>query len=66
MGSDFQGSNDDEGAIDRLVHHATILEFNGESVRGQQARGRQKGQTDRPGVVPFDPTGDTSAKPIGL
>jgi DNA replication protein DnaC len=35
-------------AIDRLVHHATILEFNNESVRGQQARGRQKGQTDPP------------------
>jgi len=35
-------------AIDRLVHHATILEFNNESVRGQQARGRQKGQADAP------------------
>ena len=35
-------------AIDRLVHHATILEFNNESVRGQQARGRQKGQADPP------------------
>ena len=33
-------------AIDRLVHHATILEFNNESVRGQQARGRQKGQAE--------------------
>ena len=42
-------------AIDRLVHHAKILEFNGESVRGQQARGRQKGQTDRP-EVPFGST----------
>ncbi len=35
-------------AIDRLVHHATILEFNNESVRGQQARGRQQGQADAP------------------
>ena len=25
-------------AIDRLVHHATILEFDGESVRAQKAR----------------------------
>src|ERR1017187_6060889 len=33
-------------AIDRLVHHATILEVDNESVRGQQARGRHKGQAD--------------------
>jgi len=25
-------------AIDRLVHHAVILEFNGESVRAQRAK----------------------------
>src|SRR6185295_18657819 len=25
-------------AIDRLVHHATILEFNGESIRAQKAK----------------------------
>ena len=31
-------------AIDRLVHHATILEFNGESVRAQKAQGREQGQ----------------------
>ena len=31
-------------AIDRLVHHAMILEFNGESVRAQKAQGREKGQ----------------------
>ena len=30
-------------AIDRLVHHAMILEFNGESVRAQKAQGRQTG-----------------------
>jgi DNA replication protein DnaC len=28
-------------AIDRLVHHATILEFDGESVRTQKAKSRQ-------------------------
>ena len=28
-------------AIDRLVHHATPLEFDGESVRAQQAQTRQ-------------------------
>ena len=27
-------------AIDRLVHHATILEFDGESVRAQKAKAR--------------------------
>ena len=30
-------------AIDRLVHHATILEFDGESVRAQKAKARQPG-----------------------
>ena len=34
-------------AIDRLVHHAMILEFNGESVRAQKAQGRQKDQRRR-------------------
>ena len=29
-------------AIDRLVHHATILEFNGESVRAQKAQERER------------------------
>ena len=36
-------------AIDRLVPHATILEFQGESIRDPQARGRQKGQPEPPG-----------------
>jgi DNA replication protein DnaC len=27
-------------AIDRLVHHATILEFDGESVRAKKAKSR--------------------------
>ena len=30
-------------AIDRLVHHATILEFDGESVRTQKAKSRSEG-----------------------
>jgi DNA replication protein DnaC len=29
-------------AIDRLVHHALILEFNGESIRAQKAKERQR------------------------
>jgi DNA replication protein DnaC len=48
-------------AIDRLVHHATILEFNNESVRGQQARGRQKGQAD----PPEGPLGSTPSLALG-
>ena len=36
-------------AIDRLVHHAMILEFNGESVRAQKAQGRDKPQVNPPG-----------------
>lgn len=36
-------------AIDRLVHHAMILEFNGESVRAQKAQGRGKDQANPPG-----------------
>jgi DNA replication protein DnaC len=38
-------------AIDRLVHHAMILEFNGESVRAQKAQGREKGLATPPGVL---------------
>jgi len=30
-------------AVDRLVHHAVILEFNGESVRAQEGK-RQRGK----------------------
>jgi len=29
-------------AIDRLVHHATIVEFTGESVRAQKAKEKTK------------------------
>ena len=29
-------------AIDRLVHHATILEFNGDSIRAQKAKEKEK------------------------
>jgi DNA replication protein DnaC len=42
-------------AIDRLVHHAMILEFNGESVRAQKAQGRGKDQANPPG----GPSGST-------
>jgi DNA replication protein DnaC len=31
-------------AIDRLVHHATILEFNGDSVRAQRAKEKEGGK----------------------
>jgi hypothetical protein len=46
-------------AIDRLVHHATILEFNGPSVRAQKAQGRQRGQAEPP-EVPFGSTASLS------
>jgi IstB-like ATP binding protein len=42
-------------AIDRLVHHAMISGFNGESVRAQKAQGREKGLATSPGV-PFGST----------
>ncbi|MEY2458497.1 MAG: hypothetical protein QOG30_327 [Acidimicrobiaceae bacterium] len=32
-------------AIDRLVHHSVILEFNGKSVRAEHAEQRQRGDT---------------------
>ncbi len=43
-------------AIDRLVHHALILEFDGESVRAQQAQHRQKGAG-----APVSPLGSTTS-----
>ena len=46
-------------AIDRLVHHAMILEFNGESVRAQKAQGREKGLATSPGV-PFGSTASSA------
>jgi len=46
-------------AIDRLVHHAMILEFNGESVRAQKAQGREKGR----GNSPVDTFGSTPSLP---
>ena len=49
-------------AIDRLVHHATILEFNGPSVRAQKAEGRQRGQAEPPDAA-FGST--TSLSPDG-
>jgi hypothetical protein len=46
-------------AIDRLVHHAMILEFDGDSVRAQKAQGREKGQPQPTG----DPCGSTTPLP---
>jgi DNA replication protein DnaC len=43
-------------AIDRLVHHALILEFDGESVRAQKAQERE----GRPGA-PVSPLGSTTS-----
>ena len=48
-------------AIDRLVHHAVILEFNGESVRSQKAQGREKDPTPPPGA----PSGSTPSSAPG-
>lgn len=48
-------------AIDRLVHHALILEFNGASVRAQKAQGRDKGAVAAPGL----PFGSTPSLPPG-
>jgi hypothetical protein len=45
-------------AIDRLVHHAMILEFNGVSVRAQKAQGRGKDQAN--------PSGGASPKGITM
>ena len=42
-------------AIDRLVHHALILEFSGESVRAQHARQREP----EPSREPVSPLGST-------
>jgi hypothetical protein len=33
-------------AVDRLVHHAIILEFDNESVRADQARKKRKDRND--------------------
>jgi DNA replication protein DnaC len=49
-------------AIDRLVHHALIVEFTGESVRTQKAQGREKGVSPPP-EVPFGST--ASLPPTG-
>ena len=46
-------------AIDRLVHHAMILEFNGESVRAQKAQGRDQPLVNPPG----DACGSTPSLP---
>ena len=55
-------------AIDRLVHHAMILEFTGESVRAQKAQGRDKPQVNPPGdafgsTPSLSPDGDKDSVP---
>jgi len=55
-------------AIDRLVHHAMILEFNGESVRAQKAQGRDKPHVNPPGdafgsTPSLSPDGDKDSVP---
>ena len=55
-------------AIDRLVHHAMILEFNGDSVRAQKAQGREKGQPQPTGgpcgsTTPLAPDGAKDSVP---
>jgi DNA replication protein DnaC len=55
-------------AIDRLVHHAMILEFTGESVRAQKAQGRDKHQINPPGdaggsTSSLSPDGDKDSVP---
>jgi len=42
-------------AIDRLVHHALILEFNGQSIRAQKAPGRDQARAK----PPAEPSGST-------
>jgi DNA replication protein DnaC len=47
-------------AIDRLVHHALILEFDGESVRAQKAQERETGAR-----APVSPLGSTTSSAPG-
>ena len=42
-------------AIDRLVHHALILEFDGDSVRAQQAQQREKPPAAARSLAPWAP-----------
>lgn len=46
-------------AIDRLVHHALILEFSGESVRAQNAKQREHGAARAP-VCPLGSTASSA------
>ena len=40
IGSNHQGPNNPMAAIDRLVHHSMILEFDGKSVRAKKDKAR--------------------------
>lgn len=48
-------------AIDRVVHHSTILELTGPSVRAEEAKERNKGEDPDQSKKPKDP--DQSKKP---
>lgn len=51
-------------AIDRVVHHATILEFNVPSYRTEQAR-RRKGQAaETPATTPGEDTAEPTDNPL--
>lgn len=53
-------SNDTLAAIDRLVHHPTILEMNVESYRRKVARDRERG----PGRAPVHATPNELEKAV--
>jgi len=48
-------------AIDRLVHHATILEMNGDSYRRRAAADRATPKADAPATTTDDNFGDSQA-----
>ena len=48
-------------AIDRLVHHATILEMNGDSYRRRAAASRQSAEVDARATTSSDNRDDTVA-----
>ena len=51
-------------AIDRLVHHATILEMNTESYRRRAAADRAVPKADAPATTSNDSHGDTQREPL--
>ncbi len=51
-------------AIDRLVHHATILEMNGDSYRRRAAADRATAKADAPATATDDNLGDNQTDQI--